>query len=111
MTGTHKKHTTMKTFLKITLLAAAAVTVSACENMIDPPPFVRETLPPSPPPGPIKPVEALANPERGYHLEYAYYAHKTLLDNGSVADPETEALFSTPELVGRWGYDGILDSG
>lgn len=106
MTGTHKKHTTMKTFLKITLLAAAAVTVSACENMIDPPPFIRETLPPSPPPGPIKPVEALANPERGYHLEYAYYAHKTLLDNGSVADPETEALFSIPELVGRWGYDG-----
>lgn len=98
----------MKTLLKITLLAFAAAAVCGCENLIDPPPLIREKLPPSPPPGPIKPIGEVVNPERGYHLEYAYYAHKTLLDNGPITDNDTEALFSIPELVGRWGYDGSV---
>ena len=93
----------MKNLLKILITVPALLAGAGCERMIDPPPFIMEELPPTPPPGPIKPVGALANPERGYHLEYAYYANKTLVDK--VTDDQTQASFNIPDLVGKWGYE------
>ena len=93
----------MKSLLKILIAVPALLAGAGCERMIDPPPFIMEELPPTPPPGPIKPVGALANPERGYHLEYAYYANKTLVDK--VTDDQTQTSFNIPDLVGKWGYE------
>lgn len=95
----------MKTLLKFAILPILIAAMAGCEELIDPPPFTKVELPPAPPPGPIKPVEPLANPERGYHLEEIYFAHKIIKSEGHYEWEDPETRFNLSETEGQFGYD------
>jgi hypothetical protein len=91
------------------LLAGSLLWLCACQKNITPPdPEIINT--PPPPPGPIVFVSGIANPDRGYHLDFFDYAHKTLRGHSepepTEEERETITRFSLIDIRGRYGYDG-----
>jgi hypothetical protein len=94
--------------LRITLYALF-LTLCACQKNVTPAdPDIIDTPPPSPP-GSIVLVDGIANPDRGYHLEFSDYAHKELRGYNdpepTVEERETITRFSLISIRGNYGYD------
>lgn len=83
--------------------------LSACEDRMIVPPFEPITPPPPSPAGPIVSIAGIANPDRGYHLEFANYAQKQLLTDGDTYNQETDfdtaTKLSLREIRARYGDD------
>jgi hypothetical protein len=98
----------MKKYLKTVVLVGLLCSVAACRDVVDVPLLQPVVPPPPPPPGPIVLVEGIANPDRGYHLEFIDNPGKKLRTEGDYnweIEGDTISFFSLSGIRNQFGDD------